>query len=54
MATVDHTFTVDASPAVVFAYLTDREKATVWQTPEKFYTLRKPVQGLRLIVMKLS
>ena len=31
-----------------------REKATVWQTPEKFYTLRKPVQGLRLIVMKLS
>jgi ligand-binding SRPBCC domain-containing protein len=31
MATVDHTFTVDAPPAVVFAYLTDREKATVWQ-----------------------
>jgi Polyketide cyclase / dehydrase and lipid transport len=31
MATVDHTFTVQAPPAVVFAYLTDREKATVWQ-----------------------
>lgn len=31
MATVDHTFTVEAPPAVVFAYLTDREKATVWQ-----------------------
>ena len=31
MATVDHTFTVDAPAAVVFAYLTDREKATVWQ-----------------------
>ncbi len=31
MATVDQTFTVDASPAAVFAYLTDREKATVWQ-----------------------
>jgi uncharacterized protein YndB with AHSA1/START domain len=31
MATVDHTFTVEAPPGVVFAYLTDREKATVWQ-----------------------
>jgi uncharacterized protein YndB with AHSA1/START domain len=31
MATIDHTFTVDASPAVVFAHLTDPEKATVWQ-----------------------
>jgi hypothetical protein len=31
MAMVDHTFTVDAPPAVVFAYLTDPEKATVWQ-----------------------
>ena len=31
MATVDHTFTVDAPPAVVFAFLTDPEKATVWQ-----------------------
>jgi hypothetical protein len=31
MATVDHTFTVDAPPAAVFAYLTDPEKATVWQ-----------------------
>jgi carbon monoxide dehydrogenase subunit G len=31
MATVDYTFTVEASPAVVFAFLTDREKATVWQ-----------------------
>jgi ligand-binding SRPBCC domain-containing protein len=31
MATIDHTFTVDAPPAVVFAYLTDREKATIWQ-----------------------
>ena len=31
MATVDLTFTVNATPAVVFAYLTDREKSTVWQ-----------------------
>ena len=31
MATVDHTFTVQAPAAAVFAYLTDREKATVWQ-----------------------
>ena len=31
MATVDHTFTVDAPPAVVFAFLTDPGKATVWQ-----------------------
>jgi ligand-binding SRPBCC domain-containing protein len=31
MATVDHTFTVEAPPGVVFAYLTDRKKATVWQ-----------------------
>jgi polyketide cyclase/dehydrase/lipid transport protein len=31
MATVDQTFTVEAPPGVVFAYLTDREKATVWQ-----------------------
>jgi hypothetical protein len=31
MATVDLTFTVKATPAVVFAYLTDREKSTVWQ-----------------------
>ncbi len=31
MATIDHTFTVAAPPAVVFAYLTDRDKATVWQ-----------------------
>jgi uncharacterized membrane protein len=31
VATIDDTFTVDAPPAVVFAYLTDREKATIWQ-----------------------
>jgi ligand-binding SRPBCC domain-containing protein len=31
MATIDHTFTVEAPPAVVFAYLTDLAKATVWQ-----------------------
>jgi carbon monoxide dehydrogenase subunit G len=31
MATVDHTFTVRAKPAVVFAYLTDPEKETIWQ-----------------------
>src|SRR5437588_6601976 len=45
MATVDHTFTVDASPAVVFAYLTDREKATVWQASllEAHFTPDAPV-----------
>jgi hypothetical protein len=31
VATVDQSFTVQAPPSVVFAYLTDREKATVWQ-----------------------
>jgi hypothetical protein len=31
MATVDHTFTVRAKPTVVFAYLTDPEKETIWQ-----------------------
>jgi hypothetical protein len=32
MATIDHTFTVDAEPQVVFGYLTDPEQATVWQS----------------------
>jgi carbon monoxide dehydrogenase subunit G len=32
VATVDRTFTVNAKPAVVFAYLTDPEKATLWQS----------------------
>lgn len=32
MATIDHTFTVDAEPQVVFGYLTDLEQATVWQS----------------------
>jgi uncharacterized membrane protein len=32
MATVDHTFSVEAPPAVVFAYLTDLEHAAVWQS----------------------
>ena len=32
LATVDHTLIVRASPAKVFAYLTDQEKATIWQS----------------------
>jgi Polyketide cyclase / dehydrase and lipid transport len=32
MATIDHTFTVNAEPPVVFGYLTDPEQATVWQS----------------------
>jgi Polyketide cyclase / dehydrase and lipid transport len=31
VATVEQTFTVKATPAAVFAYLTDQEKSTVWQ-----------------------
>jgi len=46
MATVDHTFTVDAPSAVVFAYLTDREKATIWQASllEAQFSPDAPVQ----------
>ncbi|HZC29842.1 MAG TPA: SRPBCC family protein [Gaiellaceae bacterium] len=32
MATVDQTFTVGAAPAVVFAFVTDPERAPVWQS----------------------
>src|SRR5947207_14120835 len=32
MATIDHTFTVNAEPPVVFGYLTDPDQATVWQS----------------------
>jgi uncharacterized membrane protein len=46
MAIVDHTFTVDAPPAVVFAYLTDLEKAPVWQASllEAHLTPDGPIQ----------
>jgi uncharacterized membrane protein len=32
MAKVDHTFTVEAPPTVVFEYLTDLERGPVWQS----------------------
>jgi uncharacterized protein YndB with AHSA1/START domain len=32
MATIDHTFTVNAEPSTVFGYLTDPDQATVWQS----------------------
>jgi uncharacterized membrane protein len=32
MARVEHTFTVEAPPTVVFEYLTDLEKGPVWQS----------------------
>jgi hypothetical protein len=32
LATIDHKLTIRASPAVVFEYLTDPEKATIWQS----------------------
>ena len=31
MASLDHTFRVEAPVSVVFGYLTDRDQATVWQ-----------------------
>jgi Polyketide cyclase / dehydrase and lipid transport len=32
VATIDHSLTIQARPGVVFDYLTDPEKATVWQS----------------------
>ena len=55
MATIDHRLTIRARPAVVFEYLTDPEKATVW--PSSLLEARlepdEPMrQGTRIIEVR--